>query len=509
MDSGDYIYLFFFVLWVLGQISALKKKREQQQAKKQQAEAAARAPQTPPPRPRPSPSPQAPTPGPRAKDNAVLTSLDELDVEITETLHEIDAPVGRQVSYLVENDYRAKAQKLRSELRAESSPERVRVLQEAQWLVAHYRAVLQTARVHSGLRQRSDLGGAQIVADRLVAELDKPRNVVTSMPPPVAIVWDVAATDRLRDSALADSTLFVPRTVLQDASHWSLIAPELARYLGASAPGMYQDIYEGLELGVTEAQVGSDPESLARLLFASWLGRIVADAVGALSFGPSYLLSVAQLYAQPHAPARVTSIVLNQDGTVGAEPPVHVRIHVIGQWVTRMGYATEASAIVRDWNERHASPSTLGFWGSMTSLPAAPVLETAAALTDTLYQLPLAAFGNVRLAHLPGLSGWESHAREAAEAKSALSSGDRAHGSARAIVAGAIEAALETPEANPTLIAALYDSITGTPVPRATPAVVKTTRVNVPEPVLTSSPPLAGLTAREVSEALILGEILL
>jgi hypothetical protein len=515
VDSGDFVYLFFFVLWLLGQIGALKKKREQQRTMKQPAAARPARPTDSPPAPLPqaSPPPVASSGGPPARGKALLTSLDDVDAEIVATLSEIDALVGAQLSHLVDNDYRPKAQTLRGELRDESSAQFDRAAHETERLTAHYREALQAARAHSVLRQRRDLSGAQIVADRLVAELDRPRNVAAPLPPPVAIVWDVAANDRLRDSALADSTLFVPRTVLQDASHWSLIAPEIARYLGASAPEMYQDIHEGLELGVDEAQVGSDPESLTRVLFASWIGRIVADAVGALTFGPSYLMSVAELYAQPHAPARVSSIVLNQDGTLHSEPPVHVRVHVIGRWLTRMGYASEASAIVRDWDERHGSPSALAFWGSMTSLPAAPVLDAAAELTDVLYQLPLKAFGNVRLAHVAGLAGWEGLARAASEAKSSLSAGERARGSARAIVAGAIEAALETPEANAAIITALHDSVanvtTQRPSPVKLPSLPPGAAKKPPPPRPTTRRLFARLTARDVGDALILGEIVL
>ncbi len=517
MDSGDFIYLIFFVLWLFGQIAAVRKKHQQRQLEKQRAAAAQGAPAAPqqsPTRPAPPPvlpGPQRPRVVSPSPGERLLTSLSDLGAEIAATLPELDERVRAQVSYLVDNDFQDKTRDLQIELRNESASEFARAAQETQWLASHYRGVLQTARVHSGLRQRRELAGAQAVADGLVTELDHPRNVVAALPPPVAIVWDVAANDRLRESALADSTLFVPRTVVQDASHWSLMAPEIARYLGASAPALYQDIYEGLELRVDEAQVGNDPQALTRVLFGSWIGRIVADAVGALFFGPAYLLSVAQLYAQPQAPARVTSIVLNQDGTVGAEPPVHVRVHVIGEWVARMGYASEATPIVRDWDERHGSPSALGFWGSMTSLPAGPVLDVAKELTDILFQLPLEAFGNVRLAHVPGLSGWESHAREATEAKASLLSGARAQGAARAIVAGAIVAALEKPEANATLNAALYESITGIAM-RPTPSIVTQPRAHAPKLVPTSQRPivdLAELTARDVGEALILGEIVL
>jgi len=119
--------------------------------------------------------------------------------------------------------------------------------------------------------------------------------------------------------------------------------------------------------------------------------------------------------------------------------------------------------------------------------------------------LPLDALGKVRLAHVPTLAGWENHARQAKTAKVALLSGERASGSARAIVAAAIEAALERPEANATINAALYESLA--PLPAQRPVDIP------PEPVgvsaLPSRSPFAGLTGRDYAEALILDEILL
>lgn len=508
MDFSDFVYLGFFALWLYSQIAAVAKKNKERQRQKERQQTAPQQTAAPPPLVAPPPAPPRQQQGRPQQGEGLLLSLSDLEQETEATLLELDEKVRAQVSFLIDNDYREKAQALRSELRNESSPEFARASQETQWLLSHYRGLLQTARVHSGIRLRRELQGPRVIADRVAAELDQPRNVGNPLPPPVAIVWDVGAEDRLRESALADATLFVPRTVAQDPSHWSLMAPEMARYLGASAPTLDQDIYEGLGLGAVDAQVGNDPAELTRLLFASWIGRISSDAMGALFFGPAYLHAVAQLYAQPAAPARVTSIGLNRDGTVHTEPPAHVRVHVTARWVTRMGYASEAAAIRSEWDERHGSPDAFTFSGSMTSVPAAPVLAAASQLTDELFQLPLDAFGTVRLADVPGLAGWESHARQATAATASLLAGERAQGSARAMVAGAIEAALADPGANSKIHASLYESLSSALAPAAKPRVKRKSRVRAARPVA-SDQPFAHLTRRDVAEALILGDILL
>ena len=144
----------------------------------------------------------------------------------------------------------------------------------------------------------------------------------------------------------------------------------------------------------------------------------------------------------------------------------------------------------------------------MTSLPTAPVLAQASQLTDELFQLPLDAFGQVRLADVPGLAGWDSHARQATAAKAAFLAGERAQGSARAIVAGAIEAALASPETNTKIQAALYESLSSVHARAPKPTVKTKPRARTAKPVATGQL-FAHLTGRDVAEALILGEILL
>jgi len=162
-----------------------------------------------------------------------------------------------------------------------------------------------------------------------------------------------------------------------------------------------------------------------------------------------------------------------------------------------MGYGAEASETRAEWDERHDAPQSLGFWGATTRLPAAPVLTSATALIDELYGLPLQAFGSTRLADVPGLSGWSAQEQDAAVAVSTFQAGETARGAPRALVAGAIDAALESPDAAATIHFALYRSLTGEirREPKAAP----------------SAPPgrRGRLTGQEVAEALILEEILL
>ena len=94
--------------------------------------------------------------------------------------------------------------------------------------------------------------------------------------------------------------------------------------------------------------------------------------------------------------------------------------------------------------------------------------------------------------------------RDASDAAASLKGGEKALGSARAIVSGAISASLETPEAAGRIQAALYESLSDARPTR--PRVKRPTPRAVPIPRATS---MGRPTGREVAEALILGEILL
>ena len=281
------------------------------------------------------------------------------------------------------------------------------------------------------------------------------------------MIRDLSPADRLGDTELAAATLFLPLSVTRRPPDWAFIAPEISRYLDAQAPLMYRNIYEGLELAVSETEVATNLHALARVLFASWMRRIVSDSVGASLFGPAYLRAIAAELAQPATPERVTSIALNPDGTVFVEPPAHVRIRWTARWLTRMGYTEDAFAVRQGWDTEHGMPDTLDVAGTETRFPEAPVLEAGEALIDALYDLHLDALGS-RLDELPGLADWSSIASDTLAAKTRLASGEPSTGAPRAVVAAAIDAALEAPEAAGAITQALQASLGATTLePRA------------------------------------------
>jgi len=490
MDSGDYFKVALFVLWLVWQaVTAAKKAKAKSQ------------PTPPPPTKRERTDiPEIPPPLPVRTENpaeGAIEALGQLEKEIEATLPELDERIRAQVAFHHER-FRTEATTLRRELDNERSATQTSTLRRANASIAFHRNLLHAGRMHSTIRARREIQGPGLIADRLVQDFYEPQIKDGSLAPPVAIVADVAQDDRLRSSPLAPTTLFVARSAMSDPSDWSLFADPLTRYIEQSAPELHQDIHEALGLGSSEARLGADAAAITGVLFASWLHRILADAVGALFFGPAYLRALARLYAQPDAPANVTSIKLNTDGSIHDEPPLHLRVHMTAQWLTRMGYDSEAAEVRNAWDATHGEPSMLGFVGSMSRLPAAAVLEAAASLVDQMFQAPLASLSGTRLEYAPGLSDWSNQAHDAHDARVALPAGERARGSARALVAGAIDAAIESPNALATIHASLYESLRekSAPKPRTKRAVATTKRSK-------------GWTRQNYAEALILGEILL
>lgn len=505
LEPETIFYIALFVWWLLSQLASAAKK--------------SRAERPPPTRktatrvePRPAPPPVLPPEPVDAFPQArgMSKNLDRLERDIEAISPELDDKVRTQFDFLVEHTYRDEATRLREAL---SSEDPLPALEDTHAFLSFFQRALRTAREVTTIRKRPETLRARLVADRLVDEFYVPwssfaetQRLPIEVAPPVAIVSDPAPGDALRTSPFAPSTLFVSRSVTVDPLHWALFPHEIARYLTEAAPTLYQEIYERLELDVAEGNVASNPEALTRVLFASWIVRLVGDFTGSLLLGPSYLAALMDLYAQPDSPARVTTIYLDRDGTVHAEAPAHVRVHLTAEWLTAMGYATEANTLVGRWDERHGNPRTLAFHGAVGSLPTAPIFHTALGLVEQLYRVELDALGFKRLVDVPGLTDWPSHERAANQAKTSFLTGERASASARSLIAGAIAASLETPDAAVRIRSALYDSV-GEPKKLRGPAMARATRRGRAP----AAPPIParGPSAMEVAEALLLADILL
>ncbi len=499
MEPETIFYIALAAWWLLSQLaSAAKKSKARRPPPATKTTTRAEPHHVPPPVLAREPAERFP------QARGMAKNLDRLEREIEAGLPELDEKVRAQVEFLMEQAFREEAARLREALAGENP---LPAVDDAQAFVSFFQRASRTAQEVTSLRRRPEAVRSRLVADRLVDEFyasfrafAEAQRLPIEVAPPVALIWDPTPDDGLRKSPFAASMLFVSSSVTVDALHWSLFPHEIARYLTEAAPTLYEESYEKLDLGV-EGSVGSDPAALTRVLFASWIVRLVGDFTGALLLGPSYLAALMDLYEQPEAPSRVTTIHLNRDNTVHAEAPAHARVHLTAEWLTAMGFTTEANALVDRWDERHGNPQSFAFQGAVGSVPTTPIFHTARALVEELYRLELEALGFKRLADVPGLGDWQAHERAASDAKASLLSGESATGSARALVAGAIAASLESPGSAAQIRAALYDSVGEAKKPRV-PAVPKAARRQ-------RAPAARGPSAIEVAEALVLADVLL
>lgn len=513
MDDGRmFIYIVIAAFWLLSQLGSYFKKQQGRKANVPAPPPGSGRPATP--RPERSPPPPAASSA-ESRARGMLESLGRFQTRLATGLPELDEKVRAQVMALVETGFRDEADRLHRSLTtalSEKNPLRLREdTADTQRLLGDYQGLLKTAGILSSARRKPDSLRARLVADRLLDEVDAPlrsfaRAALLDLPqaPPAAVVLDPTPNDPLRSSPLAASTIFVARSVTVDPRHWAFVAQEIARYLSALAPGLYEEIWERLSLGVTDAEIASSREALARLLFGSYLVRILGDAVGATLFGPSYARTLARLHAEPQAASRVTTIYLNQDGTVYPEPPSHLRIHLVVAWLTQLGSGGEAEEVRRVWDEEHGYPSSFALYGRMATFPADVLLDTTTGLMAGLEELELQAFSTRTLTALPGIADWSLHRREASDATTRFLSGEPARGRARALVAAAMDAALQAPDRVVAIRNALYDSVAS-----AEGMKVEQPKFGAGVPVASREGGIFPFGSRELVEALLLGEILL
>jgi hypothetical protein len=487
------IYIALFVFWILSKVASAKKTQKEVR------------PPPPPPRPRSETIIR--------EARQITRDLGQLAKDMEAASPELSPEVRAQTQVVFERYLRAEAQRLRPVLEAAVEAEQEYVgamdgveseLHDARALLSFYHDLLQAARSYTRLRGRAEFAPPRDVADRLVEEFHQPfgrfadsERLELALGPPLPLVQE-APSDRSTRGVIA--TFYVPPTVNFDLLEWSQVGEEMGYYLTSALPGIHEEIHESLELQTSPGPAGYDMDGLARLLFASWLGQAVRDSVGALLLGPSYVRAVALLDANPEEVRWVTTVHYTQEGIDPTTPP-HVRVHLAAQWLERMGQADEAGEIRREWDGKHGSPDVLHLPNADLSL--APLLTSMSVLLDRLFDLELNALAGRRLSQLPGLADWNQYQRDALDARQSFLAGQPARGAARALVAGAIDAAIEERERTATIRDSLYQSIQKHPSRRRAAPGKKVARP-VTAAKLATRP-----SARDFAEALILGEVLL
>jgi hypothetical protein len=347
-------------------------------------------------------------------------------------------------------------------------------------------------------------------ADRLADEMYQPladfaarSSIELAIGPPIPVVWLPQGNEPLLRSSLGAVLLPVPGAVRLQPWLWPSLGQSLGRYLQAAIPALRPELHEKLALDARDEPLTPGSPALARVLFGAWSETLLADFAGALLFGPSYLRMLVRTRSQDD-PRAVMAIALDTNGALQPTPPAHVRVHLTGRWLTQMGEESTAPAIVQEWETAHDGPSLFYFSGrsGLAPLAAAPLLGQLESITDRADVLGFASLARSELGDLPGLEGWNVLSGIADQVSRALARGLPRQAPARALLAGAAQAAWESPAAASDIALALRASLAGEDAPGARRRAASRP---APRPRARSRQ----LSVRRLTEALLLGDVLL
>ncbi len=388
----------------------------------------------------------------------------------------------------------ARASNLATSIRRERATRRfVPVLTE--WLPAQARGALDYERVASMrlvveeveelVRQRRDpellpeLGDADALAEacyRPVIEFARAEGLPLSSAEPVSQLsgFDLAIWTGFAPTSLAP--LFLPPDFFQRAAWWPAIGHEIGHDFLVSLRGIDGALRAELRLPSEESGTrpiafdggGLSPWELRRV-FGGWFEELFCDVFGTLMCGGAYVATMSQLFAARSDAREVLVVGVDETGRrYDPHPPRHLRHRVGCMVLDAAGFGAEARALDGAWAKRHTAdgrvpdrylfPVAQGY----LAVPAESVEEIARELVERLYLGPITALSGFGLRDVSGLDYGPHLHEETVRARDALLAGRALNvRDPRAIVAGAVHAALLRPEAEPMILARARAAIPG------------------------------------------------
>lgn len=309
--------------------------------------------------------------------------------------------------------------------------------------------------------------------------------------------------------------IFLPPTFFETVWHWPAVAHEIGHDFLISIEGLRDKLAEELGLpaelrGLIPLQLQGNqlPSSELWRLYGGWLEELFCDVFGTLMCGPAYAETMVELFSFEEDPREAVFVPFDpRMGRYDPHPPRHLRVHASCQVLERAGFHEDARRIRARWFERNEldpdQETALLFWvaGSYIYLPHSAFEPLTQTIVDRLYAGPLQSLNGFGLQDISGLDyGPREHA-EAQRAREALLGGRvPAVRDARAIIAGAVLAAVEARDRHTGLLELAR---------RAIRAVG--THEQVPSAFDLAAPRVIGaldLSSRAVAESLVLKELM-
>ncbi len=261
--------------------------------------------------------------------------------------------------------------------------------------------------------------------------------------------------------------IFVPDDFSEDLYRQASLPHEVGHLLWLRVPGLADELRAVTDLRSSGQVLEWDGQQVRGAVgwpFGAWLPELFADAVCVLMFGPAGLRGLTHSFASPDAPAAVITAHLDGQGYYDEHPPAHLRVHLAGALLHRMGFDQEIRPILDAWDAVHGHPDALVLPtrdGPLVSVPFTQLRAFGADVMERIYTAPLATLDGIDLQDLPGLEMspgmWAKVRRHAAE----LAEGRPFHEEGRVALASAIEARALHPDRAARIEAGLLRAVLG------------------------------------------------
>lgn len=255
--------------------------------------------------------------------------------------------------------------------------------------------------------------------------------------------------------------IFLPRDFFDRAAWWPALCHEIGHDFLASVRGLEPRLRADLDL--PSAELGSRPlafrrdgldlDEIARL-FGGWFEELFCDVFGTMMCGPAYVAAMIRLFGATSDVREILIVSIDDTGRYyDPHPPRHLRLIAGCTVLERAGLHADARRLRAEWEARHTQargPDRIlfPFGGSLVPLPLERFTPILTRIVEQLYTGPCDGLGGFGLQDITGLDyGPHEHA-ESLRARDALLRGQvPIVRDPRAVVAGAVFAALARPDA--------------------------------------------------------------
>jgi hypothetical protein len=317
---------------------------------------------------------------------------------------------------------------------------------------------------------RAKLGDADRLADACYQPIidfarAKGLPLTTAYPATQLTEFDLAIWVGFMPTSIAP--IFLPREFFDRAAWWPALCHEIGHDFLASVRGLEPRLRADLDL--PSADVGSQLLAFSRggldlrdiqRLFGGWFEELFCDVFGTMMCGPAYVATMLDLFGATSDAREILIVPLDDTGRrYDSHPPRHLRLLAGCAVLERAGLHADAKRLRAAWEARHTQargPDRIlfPFGDGLVPLPLELFTPSLTRIVEQLYAGPCDALGGFGLQDVSGLDyGPHEHA-DGLRARDALLRGQvPGVRDPRAVVAGAVLAALARPDSEAQILA--------------------------------------------------------